>query len=355
MSESNPLLISISTWFRRNFSDPAAVGLFFTALFFLLFLEFFGHFFMPVLISIVLAYLLQSVVRFLERLRCPHFLAVIAVFSIFIGLVIFSLVWLLPIIVHQFQNLVSELPNTFLQGHTWVNNLMQRYPAVFLDARFQQAITYLQNEVAHMGQTILKHMWAFIPNIITAVLYFILVPLLLFFFLKDNKVITKWFSQFLPKHRSLVTNVWKDVNEKIGCYVRGRVIEVVIVSMVTSIAFAVLGMKYSILMGVLVGFSVIIPYIGAVLVTIPVFAIALMQWGVSPEALYLVIAYAVIILLDANFLVPYLFSETMDLHPIVIILSVLVFGGIWGFWGVFFAIPLATVADVILRAWPKGD
>lgn len=353
MGQSNPLLQSISAWFRRNFSDPAAVGLFFTVLFMFLFLEFFGHFFMPVLISIVLAYLLLSVVRFLVKCKLPRSLAVIIVFLVFIGLVVFALVGLLPIVVHQLQNLISEIPNTFNQGHQWVTNLMKRYPLLFSDTRLQQAISVLQNEFANAGQIILKHVWAFIPNIITAVLYFILVPLLLFFFLKDSDVISHWVSQFLPKNRSLVSNVWEDVNEKIGCYVRGRVVEVIVVAFVTSVAFAILGMQYAILLGVLVGLSVIIPYVGAVVATIPVVVIALMQWGMDKHFLYLMIAYGVIILLDANLLVPYLFSETMDLHPIVIILSVLVFGGIWGFWGVFFAIPLATVVDVVLRAWPR--
>lgn len=353
MSHSNPLLVSISDWFRRNFSDPAAVGLFFTVLFMFLFLEFFGHFFLPVLISIVLAYLLHSVVRQLKRWKFPQFFAVILVFLVFIGLVVFALVGLLPIILRQLQNLVTELPSAFAQGHQWVTALMQKYPVFFSDTRLQQTITFLQNEFANAGQIALKHVWAFIPNLITAVLYFILVPLLLFFFLKDSDSIVRWFSQFLPKNRSLVSNVWRDVNEKIGCYVRGRVIEVLAVGFVTAVTFAILGMKYATLLGVLVGLSVIIPYIGAVVVTIPVVIIALMQWGVEPHFFYLIIAYAVIILLDANLLVPLLFSETMDLHPIVIILSVLVFGGIWGFWGVFFAIPLATVVDVLLRKWPK--
>src|SRR3990167_2745988 len=354
MVNSNPLLESISDWFRRNFSDPGAVALFFTVLFVLLFLEFFGHFFMPVLISIVLAYLLLSVVRALTRLRLPHFLAVMTVFVAFISLVVFSVVWLLPIIVRQLQNLVSEFPHAFAQADAWVTNLMQQYPVIFHDVRFQQAISFVQNEFSQMGQGALKHMWLLLPNLITIVLYFILVPLLLFFFLKDSEVITHWFSQFLPKNRVLVSGVWQDVNKKIGCYVRGRVIEMMATGFVTGVTFALLGIKYSILLGVLVGFSVVIPYVGAVVVTIPVIALALMQWGVSSHSLALMIAYTVIIVLDANVLVPLLFSETMDLHPIVIILSVLVFGGIWGFWGVFFAIPLATVADVILRAWPRS-
>src|SRR3990167_7711879 len=355
MSNGNPLLESISNWFRRNFSDPAAVGLFFTVMFVLLFLEFFGHFFLPVLISIVLAYLLLSIVRVLDRVHIPHIVSVTIVFSLFVGVVIFALVWLLPLAVRELQNLVIEFPNTFLQGHAWINTLIKRYPAFLSETRFQQAMNFLQNEAAHAGQMALKNVWLLIPNLITMVLYFILVPLLLFFFLKDSKMISHWFSQFLPKNRSLVSNVWQDVNTKIGCYVRGRVIEILLVFFVTWGTFEFLGMDYAVLLSLLVGLSVIIPYIGAVIATIPVLIVALMQWGLTPHCLYLLVAYAIIILLDANVLVPILFAETMDLHPIVIILSVLIFGGLWGFWGVFFAIPLATVADVVLRAWPKGE
>lgn len=353
MGNGNPLLESISNWFRRNFSDPAAVGLFFTVLFVLLFLEFFGHFFLPVLISIVLAYLLLSVVRLLDRCRIPHIVSVVIVFSLFTGLVIFSIVGLLPLAIRELQNLVIEFPATFSHGHEWMTALIKRYPAIFSDTRFQQGITFLQNEMTHLGQLALKHIWSLIPSLITIVLYFILVPLLLFFFLKDSKMIAHWFSQFLPKNRSLVSNVWHDVNTKIGCYVRGRVIEILIIFFVTWATFAALKIDYDILLSLLVALAVIIPYIGAVIATIPVVVVALMQWGLSTHCLYLLIAYAIIVLLDANVLVPLLFAETMDLHPIVIILSVLVFGGLWGFWGVFFAIPLATVADVVLRSWPR--
>lgn len=352
MKQGNPLLGSISSWFRRNFSDPAAAGLFFTIVFLFLFLEFFGHFFLPILISIVLAYLLLSVVHMLERWRFPRVLAVSLVFTVFMGLVGFGLFFLLPVVMRQLQNLVTEFPGAFAHTQNWLHTLMQHYPAIFSETHLQQSITFLQQQTTHVGQLALKYTWTLIPNIITAVLYFILVPLLLFFFLKDSQQITGWFSRFLPKHRGLVTTVGREINRKIGCYVRGRVIEIILVSIVTSFVFFILGMQYAVLLGVLVGLSVIIPYIGAIVVTIPVCVVALMQWGISAQLLYLLIAYTIIIVIDANILVPLLFSETMDLHPIVIILSVLVFGGLWGFWGVFFAIPLATVCDVVLRAWP---
>src|SRR3990167_912698 len=149
MVNSNPLLESISDWFRRNFSDPGAVALFFTVLFVLLFLEFFGHFFMPVLISIVLAYLLLSIVRLLDRCHLPHIVSVTIVFSLFTGLVIFAIVGLLPLAIRELQNLVVEFPTTFSQGHEWMSTLIKRYPAIFSETHFQQAMLFLQNEMSH--------------------------------------------------------------------------------------------------------------------------------------------------------------------------------------------------------------
>jgi putative permease len=111
------------------------------------------------------------------------------------------------------------------------------------------------------------------------------------------------------------------------------------------------------LLAVLMGVQVIIPYIGATLVTFPVLGVAYFQWGLSgDDFMYLVIAYSIIQALDGVVLVPVLFSEAVNLHAIAIIVAILFFGGLWGFWGVFFAIPLATVVKAVLTAWPRiGD
>jgi putative permease len=118
------------------------------------------------------------------------------------------------------------------------------------------------------------------------------------------------------------------------------------------LTLAIMGMDFAMLLGVLVGLSVLIPYIGAATVTIPVAVLAYFQWGVSPEFWWLLVAYGIIQALDGNVLVPLLFSEVVNLHPVAIIVAVLVFGGLWGFWGVFFAIPLATLVQAVLKAWP---
>jgi putative permease len=141
---------------------------------------------------------------------------------------------------------------------------------------------------------------------------------------------------------------------QIGNYVRGKFIEIVIVWIVTYVTFALMGLQFSMLLSVLVGLSVVIPYVGAVTVTFPVAIIAYFQWGFASDFAYIMIAYAIVQTLDGNVLVPLLFSEVVNLHPIAIITAVLIFGGLWGLWGVFFAIPLATLVQAVLKAWPPG-
>ena len=151
-----------------------------------------------------------------------------------------------------------------------------------------------------------------------------------------------------------MTQVWQEMNQQIANYIRGKVIEIVICGGVTYVAFVSLGLNYAALLALLVGLSVVVPYIGAVVVTVPVALIALFQWGWGDQFIYLMVVYGVIQALDGNILVPLLFSEAVNLHPVAIICAVLLFGGLWGFWGIFFAIPLATLFKAVLDAWPRS-
>ena len=142
------------------------------------------------------------------------------------------------------------------------------------------------------------------------------------------------------------------MDDQMSNYVRGKVVEIIIVGGISYFCFAWLGLSYAALLGLLVGLSVIIPYIGAILVTIPVAAVGFIQWGLYESFYYVMVAYVVIQVLDGNVLVPLLFSEAVNLHPLAILLAVIFFGGIWGVPGVFFAIPLATLVKAVINAWP---
>lgn len=148
--------------------------------------------------------------------------------------------------------------------------------------------------------------------------------------------------------------IGREMNQQMANYIRGKFIEFLIVGLTSYLFFAVMGLNYAVLLGFLVGLSVIVPYLGFVAVTIPLVIIAYLQFGWTGEFLYVVIGYGIIQGVDGMVLVPLLFSEANNLHPIAIITAILVFGSWWGLWGVFFAIPLATLVKAVMNAWPLG-
>jgi len=166
-------------------------------------------------------------------------------------------------------------------------------------------------------------------------------------------MLTKWFVEFLPDKKKLLNHVWAEMNDQIGNYIRGKAAEIVIVGTVSYIVFLLFGLQYAVLLAAIVGFSVLVPYVGATVVTLPVALVGYFQWGWSADFAYIMLAYLVIQALDGNLLVPLLFSEAVNLHPVAIIVAILVFGGLWGFWGVFFAIPLATLVKAVVYSWPS--
>lgn len=309
----------------------------------------------PVLAGMVLAYLMQGLVTTLERLRLPGGVAVGLVFALFMGLLVVFIVVVLPLLWHQLITLFNELPGMLAKWQSLLLLLPERYPHLVSDEQVLQAIEVARGEIGKFGQWALTFSLSSLPLLVNIMIYLVLVPILVFFFLKDRAIIGRWVSGYLPRERALITRVAEEMNRQIANYIRGKVIEIVICGGVTYIAFVALGLNYAALLALLVGVSVVVPYVGAVVVTVPVMLIALFQWGWSDQFIYLMAVYGIIQTLDGNVLVPLLFSEAVNLHPVAIICAVLLFGGLWGFWGVFFAIPLATLFKAVLDAWPRKE
>ncbi len=344
----------IKGWFNRYFSDPQAVLLAAILIIGFTVILTMGHMLAPVLAAVVIAYLLEGLIRKLERTGLRRIFAVLIVFTLFNTFVAVLLFGITPLLSSQITSLARELPRYLEIGRSMLEQLPEHYTFVS-ERQIQQLVDVLNREVGTLGQTIFTFSLSSIPGIITIMVYMILVPMLIFFFLKDKAAILKWFGGFLPQDHSLASHVWEEMDLQLGNYVRGKFWEILIVGIVTYIGFAIFGLKYGILLATLVGISVLVPYIGATVVTIPVMLVAYFQWGWSTDFAMAMIVYGVIQALDGNLLVPLLFSEVVNLHPIAIIVSVLVFGGLWGFWGVFFAIPLATLVNAVIRAWPRDQ
>ena len=310
----------------------------------------------PVYVSVVLAYFLEGVVGKLEDYGSPRLIAVYLVFSAFMAGLVYLLFYLMPIITQQAVELVQQIPAFISRVQTQIMRLPEMYPQFISESKIQEIMFTVQKEMLIYGQNVLTISAASVVSLVSALVYLFLVPMMVFFFLKDKNILVDWVLQYLPKDRHLSIRVWEEIEMQIANYVRGKFGEVLILWVISYVTYEAMGLNYAMLLSVLMGLSVIIPYIGATLVTFPVLLVAYFQWGLTDDHfMYTVIAYSIIQALDGVVLVPVLFSEAVNLHAIAIIIAILFFGGIWGFWGVFLAIPLATVVKAVLTAWPQME
>ena len=344
----------LKSWVERYFSDEEALILLVVLVTGFAAIILFGRMLAPFFTALVIAFLLQGVVSALTRRGLPHLLAVIMVFLAFISVLLTLAFILMPLIWNQLVGLVQETPRMFASGQGWLDELQARYPNIITPDQIQNWIGVASREISQLGQRALTLSLASLGNIMAVIIYLVLVPILVFFMLKDRDVLVGFMLSLLPQKRTLLSRIWREMDDQIANYIRGKFIEIIIVGTVTFFTFAFFGLPYTALLAVLVGFSVLVPYIGAAVATLPVAAVAGFHFGISEEFVYVLVAYGVIQALDGNVLAPVLFSETNNIHPVSIIVAVLFFGGIWGFWGIFFAIPLATLLKALVYAWPRS-
>ena len=338
-------------WKERHFSDPQRVILGFMLLAGAALIYFLGGLLAPVMISIIIAYLLDGLVTLLQRSRVPRLAAVCIVFAVFmIGMVVMIL-WLLPLAVKQVSQLVQQLPGMLATVQTRLNELPTRYPELISESQVREVINYLNTSLTAMGRRVLTLSVASVVGLMHLVVYLVLVPFMVFFLLKDKMIILDWGRRFLPDNMDLTESVWKEANDQVTNYIRGKGWELLIIWGMSYVVFKALGLQFSLLISMFVGLSVIIPYIGVTVMGFVMALVAFIQWGWSQEFASAMGAYLVIQIFDGNLLAPLLLGGVVNLHPVAIVVAVLLFGGLWGLWGLFFAIPLATLANAVIKVW----
>lgn len=341
----------VSDWFRKTFADPQVMMLILVLVGAVLLLNFVGEMIAPALAAVVIAFLLDGPAEWLRERNIANPLAVTIVFVGFLAVALVAFFAILPPITGQLVQFFLQLPTMMTSLREFAVEFSRNNPGFFDETQVTEMISRLQNEVIALGPSNVKEILGNLAGAASFVIYAVLVPVMVFFFLKDKKLIMGWIADCLPKNRLLVDRVWAEVVAKAGDYARGKVYEIFIVGLSAFVVFWAIDLRFAAFLALLTGLSVIIPYFGAAFVTLPVALVAFFEWGYSSETLLAIVVYLALQALDGNVLVPLLFSEAVKLHPNAIILAILIFGGLWGFWGVFFAIPLATVAHAVIKAW----
>jgi putative permease len=338
--------------FRRIFSNEETVIFFLIILSTLILFSLFIEVLTPFIISIVVAYLLVGLQKKIETYGVAQPVSTIIAFSVFIIVGAAMFTWLIPLLYVQLQSFVLDIPRLFNEFLNFVSTIPAAFPDLVNSDQISVFFQAVSSELSSITQNIVKSSISGIQSTITVLLYIILFPILVYFFLFDRKNIIEGCLRIIPGDRAMLSQVWSEMDVQLSNYVRGKVLEIFIVGIAAAILFASFGLNYGALLAVLVGLSVLIPYVGAFSITIPIVIIGLLQFGLGTQFYLLIGLYLLLQFLDGNLLVPIIFSEAVKLHPIVIILAVFIFGSLFGFWGVFFSIPLATFIKAVWNAWP---
>ena len=342
----------LSNILKRIFSNEETIVFSLIILLTLIIFSLFIGVLTPFIISVIVAYLLVGLQKKIEAYNVSEHLATILAFSIFIIIGAAMFVWLIPLLYVQLQSFVLDIPRLFNEFLNFVSTIPAAFPDLVDSDQISVFFQAVSSELSSITQNIVKSSISGIQSTITVLLYIILFPILVYFFLFDRKNIIEGCLKIIPGDRAMLSQVWSEMDVQLSNYVRGKVLEIFIVGIAAAVLFASFGLNYGALLAVLVGLSVLIPYVGAFSITIPIVIIGILQFGIGPQFYLLIGLYFLLQFLDGNLLVPIIFSEAVKLHPIVIILAVFLFGSMFGFWGVFFSIPLATFIKAVWNAWP---
>ena len=343
-------------WYNTHLTDPNQVALALLILFITLITYILLATVVPILVAIILAYMLEGMVKSVsERYKLQRTTAVLSIYISFLILSFMIIIILVPLMLNQITLFIKSLPSMLERGKDLLLSSGNSQFSLFSQSQISEILSVINSEITMLGSSIISFSLSSAGSLIETIVYIIIVPIIIFFLLYDKESINNWFKKFFPEKLDLSRKAYIELDLKLGNYIRCKLIEIIIVWIASTFFFAILGLNYSLLLGFLCGVSVIIPYVGAIGVTIPIMIVAFFQWGTSSDFWYIIIAHTLIQIIDGNVVVPLLFSDAVNLHPLAILISILFFGTVWGIWGVFFAIPLAVLFNTLLNIWPRVE
>ncbi len=309
--------------------------------------------FLPVALAIVLVYLLNPMVDRMERRGTSRVVAILILYLGVIIIVTSVLMYGIPRMVNQLESLGQAIPTYTDQVEDTVRSIQQRFahsavpPGIqqIMDERIRWAEAKLM-EVARKGADLLL---ALVGNLLN----FALAPVLAFYIMKDLQFIKQRGASLVPKQcYSDACRLAREVDHIFACFIRGHLTVVVIVGMLTGLAFAVIGLEFATMLGVIAGLAELIPYFGPFIGAVPAVALALLEskW----LALKVILAVFIIQQLEGNIISPKILGDSMGLHPLTIILVLLAGGHLFGLVGMLLAVPLAAITRVaVCFIWEK--
>ena len=312
-------------------------------------LKFIAKLLIPFLIAFALAFVLQPVVRFFQNKGLNRILSVVVVLVSFIVIVVLVVQMTIPRFIKDVKLLIIELPNITEQVKVIFDDFSKRFD--YLPSNYQPNFnninTFINRYILKLG----NFPKMFMDKFLSYISIMILVPMILIYFLLDYEKILCSLRNFLVKHNKVrFKNYLADLNKIMGSYFRGVFLVMLFVTIAFSVAFYLINLKFAIFFAIILGITNIIPYLGAYIGGALPFLFALLE---SPQkALLVLIVCFVIQTIESDVVSPIIQSKQIKIHPLIVILTLLLFASLMGIVGMMIAVPVLSIIKITLRHYP---
>lgn len=304
-------------------------------------------------ISILLAFILKPLVGYLEFLKIPRVYAALISVIIAVGFIGFLLYYFIPIIATQFDNLLILFRDLRIQD--LITQIEKKISNTFPFIRRGEITKHITRLVQTGVENLVTDISNFIPKIFTISAFILIVPFITFFILKDSRNLKIGIINFLPnRYFEMAYEVFQKVSDELGKYVRGWIFDAMFVGFCGMVGLYIIGINNFVMLGLLAGVGHLIPYLGPIIGVVPAILVSYYQMGNFSLALPILILFAVIYTIDNGFVQPMIYSKSLRIHPVVIILLILIGSELFGFLGLLLAVPVANILRVLATEIYRG-
>lgn len=307
----------------------------------------------PILWAIVLAYIINPLVNKMEKFKISRLWSVII---IYIGIILLFFVFsitIIPRITGEIKGLAETLPAYTNEIIEFFNKIYIKYldsisnlPREFIGVEF--AFSEYLNRIEIYIIDLFKNITEKGLNVFSNLVGIVLVPIYTFYFLKDTSYFRRKILKAVPKViREDVINISKDINKLLNNFIRGQLIVAALVGILSTMALLILKIEFALLIGAIAGIANVIPYFGPIIGAVPGVAIALLDEPI--KAIWVIVAFFTIQQIESAILQPKIVGDSVGLHPVFVILSLLIGGDLLGIAGLLFAVPIAASIRVVLN------
>ncbi|AXQ78412.1 AI-2E family transporter [Streptococcus chenjunshii] len=307
---------------------------------------------LPVVISTLLYYLTKPMVDFLEARGLGRTSSIFIVFAAIVALIAWGISGFLPTVRDQLLSFVKNLPDYVETVNKEANKLLESPWLRSYQGELEEMLSNISRKAIDYAESFSRNAlnWAsnFASTIARVTVAIIISPFILFYFLRDSKKMKEGVLKALPtKVRQPISRVMGDINKQLSGYVQGQVTVAVVVGLMFSVMFSLVGLRYPVTFGIIAGFLNMIPYLGSFLAMIPVVIMAMVQ-----GPLMLIKALLVFVVeqtIEGRFVTPLVIGSKLNIHPITIMFILLTAGSMFGVWGVFLGIPIYASIKVVVK------